>query len=215
MRINNKKASIIYKFILCIIGIISLIMTTGILDGNFNIKVFTMFTTLSNIFCILYFIVDLLYLIKNYKKKNVCDIWPVIKYMATISVILTFVVALVVLKMGVSFDSYLNASFLGVHYIIPIMTLIDWILFDKKGNIKKTDPFIWLIFPFIYFMAAELDADLGSGFGAIGDSKYPYYFMDVEQLGIFKVLATSLIMGIGCIIMGYVFYLIDRLQKNK
>lgn len=215
MRISNKKASIIYKFVLCIIGIISLIMTTGILDGNLNIKVFTMFTTLSNIFCVLYFIIDIFYLLKNYKKKNVYDICPVIKYMATISVILTFIVALFILKMGVSFDSYLNASFLGVHYIIPIMALLDWIIFDKKGRMKKTDPFIWLIFPFLYFIVAELDADLSSGFGVIGDSKYPYYFMDVEQLGVIKVLTTSLIMGIGCIITGYVFYLLDRFQKNK
>lgn len=215
MLINNKKASIIYKLVLCIIGIISLIMTTGILDGNFNIKVFTMFTTLSNLFCILYFSIDIIYLLKNYKKKNVNDICPVIKYMATISVILTFIVAIFVLKMGVSFDSYINTSFLGVHYIIPIMTLLDWILFAKKGCIKKTDPLIWLIFPALYFLAAEIDAFLGTGFGVTGDSKYPYYFMDIEQLGIFKVLTTTLIMAIGCLITGYALYLIDRIQKSK
>lgn len=215
MRIKDKKVSIIYKFVLCIIGIISLIMTTGILDGNFNIKVFTMFTTLSNVFCILYFTIDIIYLLKNYKKKKVYDIWPVIKYMATISVVLTFIVALVILKMSVSFDSYLNASFLGVHYIIPIMALLDWILFDKKGRIKKTDPFIWLVFPALYFIVAELDAVFGNGFGVMANSRYPYYFMDVEQSGIFKVLTNCFVMGIGCLIMGYVLYLIDRLQKNK
>lgn len=215
MKIKNKKASLIYKIVLCIIGIISIIMTTGILDGNFNPKVFTMFTTLSNIFCILYFIMDTIHLSINYHSRNTTNIFPAYKYASTIAVVLTFIVALLVLKMGFNFDSFINASFLGVHFIIPLMALGDWILFDKKGYIKKKDPILWLIFPSLYFIIAEVYALIGDGFGVTEGSKYPYFFMDVEKLGFLKVLSTSLLMGVGCLVIGYIFYFIDHIQKKR
>lgn len=215
MKIRNKNASLIYKIILCIIGILSIIMTTGILDGSFNPKVFTMFTTLSNIFCILYFIMDIIHILINYRAKNISNIFPAYKYAATLAVMLTFGVALLVLKMGVNFDSFTNASFLGVHFIIPLMALGDWIIFDKKGYIKKHEPLLWLIFPSLYFIVAEVYALIGEGFGVTEGSKYPYFFMDIEELGFLKVLSTSLLMGVGCLVVGYIFYFIDHVQKKK
>ena len=40
---------------------------------------------------------------------------------------------------------------LMVHYIVPIMTILDYIIFDIKGIYKIIDPLLWLLIPIIYF----------------------------------------------------------------
>lgn len=209
-----KKKSIIYKLVLCIIIIFSLISTTGILDGKFVIEIFGMFTTLSNIACLLYFSVDIIYLIKNFDDKEKTKWCPLLKGMFTISITLTFVIAQFVLKMSFSFNSFKEAAFLGLHYIIPIMTLFDWLLFDEKGLIKKYYPLVWLIPPTLYFGVAMISARYGKGLGYFFDSKYPYPFMDIEANGFNKVMITSIIILIGYIFIGYIFYFIDKMLSK-
>ncbi len=205
--LKNKNLSIGFKVIICIIGIISLILNVGIFTSNPNFKILLMFTSLSNILCIVYFIVDIIYLSKNYSKKKT-TLCPTIKGIVTMSITVTFLVAQFVLKMNLSFKTLWDASFLGLHYLVPIMTIFDWILFDKKGQIKVYSPLLWCFAPCLYFISAIISAKYGNGFGI--DSKYPYPFMDIDKLGINKVYLTILIMATCFIIMGYLYYFIDR-----
>ncbi len=215
MKIDNKMISIIYKAVLCIVGILSLIATTGVLDGNINLSIFGMFTTLSNLLCVIYFIFDIIYLIRNYNKKSLVEWWPFLKGITTMAITLTFLVAHFVLKMSFSFDSFSNMSFLGLHYVVPIMTILDWILFDKKGFIKVYSPIIWTIAPAAYMIVAYNSAIFGNGIGANTDSKYPYSFMDIDKLGVPTVILYTLFMGIIYLGIGYVYYFIDRLMIRK
>jgi len=215
MKINNKMISIIYKAVLCIVGIFSLIATTGVLDGNMNLNIFSMFTTLSNLLCVIYFILDIIYLIRNYNKKGLVEWFPLLKGITTMAITITLIVAHFVLKMSFSFDSFTNMSFLGLHYIIPIMTILDWILFDKKGFIKVYSPIVWTIAPAIYMIVAYNSAVFGNGIGVNGDSKYPYDFMDIDKLGIPTVVFNIVLMTIIYFAIGYVYYFIDRLMIRK
>lgn len=215
MKINNKMISIIYKAVLCIIGMFSLIATTGVLDGNLNLNIFSMFTTLSNLLCVIYFILDIIYLIRNYNKKTLVEWFPLLKGITTMAITLTLIVAHFILKMSFSFDSFSNISFLGLHYIVPIMTILDWILFDKKGFIKVYSPIIWTIAPAAYMIVAFNSAILGSGIGVSADSKYPYYFMDIDKLGMFRVALNTLFTTVIYLGIGYIYYFIDRLMIRK
>lgn len=215
MKISNKMISITYKAVLCIVGTFSLIATTGILDGNLNLNIFSMFTTLSNLLCVIYFILDIIYLIHNYDKKTLVEWFPLLKGIATMAITLTLIVAHFVLKMSFSFDSFTNMSFLGLHYIVPIMTILDWILFDKKGFIKVYSPIVWTIAPAAYMIVAYNSAILGSGIGVSADSKYPYPFMDIDKLGVPTVILNTLIITIIYFAIGYIYYFIDRLMIRK
>ncbi len=106
-----------------------------------------MFTTLSNLLCVMYFILDIIYLMHNYNKKTLVEWFPLLKGITTMAITLTLIVAHFVLKMSFSFVSFTNMSFLGLHYIVPIMTILDWILFDKKGFIKVYSPIVWTAVP--------------------------------------------------------------------
>lgn len=214
MKKEQQKISVIYKLLICIIGLISIIFTSGVLDGEFNAKVFTMFTTISNILCVIYFAVNILNMLLNPNEKT--DAYPVFKHMITLSITLTCIIAAGILNLGFDFSSYTGISLFGLHYIVPIMVVLDWLIFEKKGNMKKYEPFVWLIVPAVYFILAELSARFGNGFGVTVGEKYPYFFLDVEKYGTATVLLNSLLIGIGCLIVGYLYYFIDKkLKKNK
>ena len=97
-----------------------------------------------------------------------------------------------------------------LHYVVPIMTFLDWILFDKKGDYKKYSPLLWIILPVLYFIYINIRVEAGGILGPYG-SKYPYYFMDIDVLGIEKVLIINMIMVLFFIILGYIIVFLDRL----
>lgn len=210
--IKNKKLSIIYKVVLCVIAIISVILNIGFFTGKPIYRGLTMFTNLSNILCAIYFIIDIIYLIKNYNNKETTFL-PSLKGIAMMSITVTFLVAQFVLKMKISFSSSYEISFIGLHYIVPIMTILDWVLFDKKGQIKMYSPLLWCLAPYLYFVSAIMSAQYGSGFGI--DSKYPYPFMDIEKLGINRVYLTLMILTLIFILIGYIYYIIDKKLSKK
>lgn len=194
MYIKNKKLSQIYKILIIIIGIISIIFSTGLLDNNFNTSIFIMFTTISNILCVIYYLINII------TKKT----YPFFYGLIIMSITLTFLVAEFVLKMSFSFASFSSLSFLGLHYLVPIMTIVDYLLFAKKGKFKKTYPLMWLVFPLAYFIICLIT------------KTYTYPFIDVNNLGISKVITNSLIIAIFFIIIGYILYFLDHtLAKIK
>lgn len=198
--------------ILCLIGVFSLVATTGLLDYKPSINILTMFTTISNILCVLYFFVDFLYLCTNNKKST----WNhYIKGIVINATSLTFLIAQFMLHMTFNFNSYIDLSFLGLHYVVPIMALLDWLLFDPKGQIKLLAPFTWLILPVFYFITAIICAYTGHGLGVSATSKYPYPFMDISVLGVSTVFTTAVIMIIFFLIIGYLFYLLDHFLAKK
>lgn len=209
---ENYKISCIFKFLIFIIGLISIIATSGILDNNLNLDIFTMFTTITNVLCTIYFLIEFIYQLKLKKIKNFSHI---LKNTLMMSITLTLLVAHFVLKMRFSFNSFVELSFLGVHYIMPILIIIDWLIFDKKGTIKKYEPIIYLIMPLIYFVISLLAAEFGNGLGCNPPCKYPYPFLDVYTLGIKQVMINCIFIAIGCIVIGYTYFLTDNILKKK
>ncbi|MDD3453074.1 MAG: Pr6Pr family membrane protein [Bacilli bacterium] len=212
MRIKNKKISIIYKLIICLIAVFSIIAVTGILDNKLDLRVFSMFTTISNILCVIYFTIDILYITITKKDKSFI---PVLKGSVVTCMALTFITSAVILKMTFSFKTFYDSSFLGLHYIVPIMTFLDWVLFDVKGTIKKYEPFVWMIIPFIYTSTAFISAFLGGGLGISDTSKYPYQFMDIDEIGFINVSVTNIALFLFFIVTGYICFMIDKYIFSK
>ncbi|HOO68003.1 MAG TPA: Pr6Pr family membrane protein [Bacilli bacterium] len=197
------KKSIIYKIIIILVGIFSLIATTGLLDGHYGGNIFKMFTTLINLLCVLYYIFDVIYLI--IKKK---DLLPILKQMVLIGMTLTFLIVIFVLRMGFGFSSFMNASFLGLHFIVPIMVILDYFLFDKKGLVKSYSPLIWIILPLLYLIINIILVEKGI------INNYPYLFIDINSLGLKKVITNISIITLIYFIFTYSFYFLDK-RLNK
>jgi hypothetical protein len=81
-----------------------------------------------------------------------------------------------------------------LHYAMPALYLIFWVLFVPKSSLRFSDPFIWVVFPTVYLIYALLRGAL------TGDYSYP--FIDARALGPGQVatntiMLTALFLGVG------------------
>ncbi len=80
---------------------------------------------------------------------------------------------------GGSFYSVLN---MVQHYIVPLMALLDWLLFCPKGRWRRYDPASWLLIPLAYFIYILIRAPFAGNIGGTS-SPYPYSFIDIQAHG--------------------------------
>lgn len=70
----------------------------------------------------------------------------------------------------------------GLHLVIPVLYLLDWLLFAPKGSMAwRSIPF-WVAYPFIYGIYTMIR-------GAV-TGVYPYPFLNVTELGIGQVVVN-------------------------
>jgi hypothetical protein len=93
------------------------------------------------------------------------------------------------------------------HLVIPVLFLLYWLIFVPKGELKLKNTFRWLIYPLVYFLWVLI-------FGALSGF-YPYYFINVNELGYSKALWHSGILVLGFLLLSLLFVTIDRLMKRK
>ena len=95
------------------------------------------------------------------------------------------------------------AANLILHYIVPVLAPLFWLLFAPKGALKWRDPVLWAIYPLTYFAYALVR-------GA-SDGKYPYPFMDIPKVGWASALTTVGIILVAYLLVGTVFVWLGRL----
>ena len=137
-----KKKSLILNIIIVLLTIFaSIIMFTSgaepLLETS-KIGMFKFFTVDSNIFMGL---ISLLFIIKTLKNKEITKNMYILKLMSTTSVTLTFLVVFLYLgpisKDGIK--SMLQNSNLFFHLIIPVLSIITFIKYEKSNlNLKDT-----------------------------------------------------------------------------
>ena len=90
-----------------------------------------------------------------------------------------------------------------LHYIVPSLAPLFWLLFAPKGALKWRDPLLWASYPLAYFAYALAR-------GAV-DGKYPYPFMDIPKVGWASALTTVAIILIAYLLVGMIFVWLGRL----
>lgn len=101
----------------------------------------------------------------------------------------------------------------GLDYIVPIMTILDYIIFDIKGIYKIIDHILWLLIPIIYLAFILIKAKIGKPFSY--GSYYPYFFVDIDKYGLKTVMRNVFFITLFFAVFGYVEYFIDKSLKNK
>lgn len=184
-----------------------------------SLKSFTYFTNLSNILIdivlMMFIYMDIRLLISNGKstcKKN----WAyIVKFVATISITLTFIVYLTMLaptdKNGF-LSAYLKkgAGSLCVHFITPVLAIVDFILYDYRYRSTKLHALFATIPPLSYVVFVVIASSFGMRWG---ENMYaPYNFMNFGAktgwFGFDLSLMGSDTLGIGVAYMIVALFLI-------
>ncbi|MBQ9004159.1 MAG: Pr6Pr family membrane protein [Eggerthellaceae bacterium] len=213
MYLRNKTASALWKFVLVAIATYGLLDGAGILAGTYHTGFPHMFTNVSNIFAWGYFLIAAIRLAAS--KGNEAKVFaPQAKYTAMISLLITALIAHFMLFDAMFKDGQIVWHLVAMHYVVPIMALLDWLLFDEKGKMVAWGPFAWLSLAAVYLVvvmigAGPLGLDLGGGTTA-GITRYPYTFLDPAISGAGGVALFIGAMVVAFVVLGYLIFGIDK-----
>ncbi len=208
----RKKLSLICNVIIIMTTIYGLFL-------NFNHSGFTRmviyFTILSNIAILIFFIFKLFIEIFGFKKAKK---YYIIQLILLVNIGITMFAFEFIVRPYVNYTTGytgMNIRDTFVHIIIPIMCLIDYLAFDKKGNFNFEYIKFTVISPVLYLLFVIVYGNLGGRFTAFGQiSKYPYIFMDFDSLGGFALIgcAISILVFLG---VGWILVYMDKYLFQK
>lgn len=138
----KKTLSMIYRFIFILFSVWGICSKIGfnILTFTPRILNFTLFVDFLSFICV--FIVFIIRI--THKPPRGIEM---VKAALTLCSILVFIKNLPVLKSTVTYDWVLGI-------LLPVMMVLDWLLFDDKGRMKLYDPILWLAAAIVLFAAA-------------------------------------------------------------
>lgn len=145
---------------------------------------------------------------------------PVLQYSAANAITMTFLVYHFILfpaikrKREAMTDAEKNGGVitpnnLCVHYIVPLLSFLFWLLFGNK-NLSFSAVFEWLLVPAAYCI--YILARAAHGINIYGkDTPYPYFFIDRRLLGTKIFLRNISLSLLAFFILGLITYGISRL----
>lgn len=185
----RKKISIIIDLLIIISSGLGIYLTIG--GINFmNQGALLYYTVQSNIYIL---VISAIFLLFKLLEKKIPQYLYIIKFICTVGITVTFLVFtfMLVPQMFGGFNEYLlSLGNLTVHFISPILAVISFIIFDKV-NMKKYTFLYGSIMPIVYCIFIMILTTIKKEplFGGLGGtmSRFPYFFMDYETNGWFRI----------------------------
>lgn len=176
MSINNKGFAAVWRAAILAFGLWGLLDGSGILKGQYTENFPHMFTNISNMFVWVYFLLALVCTAAK-KGEDGAVFAPFFKYTATVSLMVTMLIGHFMLFDALVQDGHIVWHIIVLHYVVPIMTLLDWLLFDKKGKMPVWGPLTWISLALFYLAFSMIGVGvfgLYMGGGTTADiSPYP------------------------------------------
>lgn len=215
--VKNRTAQLIYQSIFCAIGLIGIVASFGIFDDIKNPRwdFYVHFTNLSNYLCIGLVLAELIQTAKK-KEDSYVTTAPFLKFIGILAIMLTFLVFNFLLANQPGRDPQANwrVASISFHVVLPLMYVLDWILFYEHKKVRWYHPIASVVFPLVYVAFVYIRAAIVN-FNPEVPYLYPYFFLNLETLGVLGVLKWVAILFVGFIALGYIFYGIDKLIKSK
>ena len=214
---KNRTAQLIFQSFFCAIGLVGIVASFGIFEDVLNPRwdFYVHFTNLSNYFCIGIVFAELVQTAKK-KEDSFVTTAPLIKFIFILAILLTFLVFNFLLAGRPDRnpqDNWRVAS-ISFHVILPVMYVLDWVLFYEHKKVKWFYPLISPVIPVVYVIFVYSRAAIVN-FNPQVAYLYPYFFLNLDNLGVAGVARWLVILLIGFIALGYIFYGIDKLIKTK
>ena len=201
---KNKSLAIGYKLTFALLGFSAVVteIATLVERNHFNpFNFFSYFTIQSNIFAFVMLIVSALAVARNKRSSKL----NLLRGAATLYMVITGIVFAVLLA-GVE-GSILTAvpwDNLVLHYIMPVVLLIDWLVDKPSKAITFKRSFVWLIYPISYVIYSLVRGQLVNW--------YPYPFLNPKTNGFSGVFLTAVgIAGLTIVLM----FILVKFTRNK
>ncbi len=137
---------------------------------------------------------------------------PTLQSVIVITGILLAIFRLVFSVGHLKFVGIEGAGIILVDFILPLLFLIDWILFSKKGYWRVVDPFYCLALLVCYAAWVLLSAEFIKSDSLF---RYPYTILDFYSIGIDVMLWWLILIMVIILALGYICFLIDFAMSGK
>ena len=215
--IKNRTAQLIFQSFYVALGLVGIVASLGIFDDVQNLRwdFYVHFTNLSNYLCIGIVFAELVQTAKK-KTDSYVNATPFLKFIGVLAILLTLLVFNFLLAGQPDRDPQANWRVASIcfHVILPVMYVFDWLLFYEHKKVRWFYPLVSVLFPvlyvaFVYVRAAILN------FNPEIPYIYPYFFLNLNTQGIAGVTKWVVILFLCFIVLGFIFYGIDKLIKSK
>ena len=216
---KNRTAQLIFQSFYCAIGLVGIVASLGVFEDVCNLRwdFYVHFTNLSNYLCIGIVLAELVQTAKKSEDSYVTTS-PFMKFIGILAIVLTFLVFNFLLAGRPDRDPQTNwrIASISFHVVLPIMYVFDWILFYEHKKVKWFYPLASIVFPALYVTFVFIRAAIHN-FNPEVPYLYPYFFLNLDNLGVSGVVKWVLILLVLFIALGYIFYGIDKIVnlKNK
>ena len=201
-----------FAFLFAVWGILAI---TGVFRNAFHPMALMMYTIQSNILVAVFFAILLAKTIfrihgggkQSESPENPYGFFPRLSAVVTLAIFVTMLIYWLILAPiapGTGIRRFLAPDNLAVHLITPLLMLADYLIFTPRGKLKKYDPLLCAIIPYIYLaevMTLGLTRTVKYDFMG-SDSHFPYIFLDVDRFGAWVILMVA---GITIIFLGIAF----------
>lgn len=213
---------LVIRIALAVIGIVGIILTVASSSFMGDTVAFRFFTVQSNITII---VIELIYafdaLLQIFGKKSISNrILLMIKYIFTVAITITFLVFVFMLAPTLSVDYLLSYNNFSLHFIVPILALVDFFIFNSDIKLNKSNCLWGVAMPVYYVIYFLIGVPMERTY--INGDLAPYFFLNYKQITWFSftdkgpgVFYWILILTAGIIGLCYLFLLFMWLRQKK
>ena len=221
---KNRTAQLLFQAFYCTLALVGSIASLGIFDNINMIRwdFYVHFTNISNFLC---FGVMLAALIQTAKKKedSYVSAAPLLKFIGMLGILLTFLVFNIMLAGAEGRDPQANwrVGSLIFHVTLPVLYIADWFLFYERKQCKWYYPIASIGFPLVYVIFLLIQAVILNFNSSILIPNsttpliYPYFFVNLETQGVSGVLMWIGILAAAFVLVGFLFFGLDKLGKKQ
>lgn len=214
---RNRLISLIYRFLgfgACVASLVVNVQMTN--DKGTLFLYFTILSGLAATICFgAMFIANLIDLIRHGPNGIPAGIYMPIAMSVDVYLTITAIVGNILFPFITS-SGHLAWNMFLAHAIVPLLYILDWIIFEEKGTVVWWTSFYWLIFPILYAVFSFLrpfiwqDQKFGNG------SSYPYPFLDPQASGgVGMVILNVVLLAIAFEATGLLFIFLNNLLAGK
>jgi hypothetical protein len=222
---DNKVFVIVFRGFALLFGAWGVLAVAGVFKDAFNPVILLAYTIQSNILVVIFFGILLAKTIMKTSggekaQKKPFGFFPRLSMLAAFAIFVTMLIYWIVLAplsvQGAGAWKLLSLDNLAVHLITPLLMLADYLLFTKRGMLKKYDALLCAVIPYAYLLETmTIGLTRTVRYDSIGnDSYYPYIFLDVDRFGA-RVILIIAAMTLFFLAIAFCWQRFDRRQSGR
>lgn len=94
-----------------------------------------------------------------------------------------------------------------LHKVTPVLAPLGWLVAAPKGHLRARDPWLWTLYPLVYFVYAVLRG--------MGEGVFAYPFLNYPAHGWLHVSVHAVIMAAGFLLVGHGLLWLDRRLAHR